>query len=143
MKRVTLLWGVALLLAAAPLRADNVEQFDGYIAHYNVFNADMLDQRVAQAYKLRRGCGDGVLTVALRSGSGAAVAAEIKVTLITLVGQRAGVAMQEVRDGRSIYYVGGFAITTDAEPLKFALTLRPEGSPREHSFEFSRQMFRC
>jgi len=143
MKRVTLLWGVALLLITAPLRADNIEQFDGYIAHYNVFNADMLDQRVAQAYKLRRGCGDGVLTVALRSGSGAAVAAEIKVTLITLVGQRSGVAMQEVRDGRSIYYVGGFAIATDAEPLKFALTLRPEGSPREHSFEFSRQMFRC
>lgn len=140
---LTILLGGALLLALPPLQADNVERFDGYAIHYNVFNADMLDQRVAQAYGLRRGCGDGVLTVAVRSDGGAAVAADIKATVITLVGQRTAIAMQEVRDGRSVYYVGSFAITTDAEPLKFSLSLRPEGSPRERGVEFSRQLFRC
>ena len=140
---ITLLLGGALLLALAPLQADNVERFDGYVVHYNVFNADMLDQRIAQAYRLRRGCSDGVLTVAVRSDGGAAVAADLKATMITLVGQRTAIAMQEVRDGRSVYYVGGIAITSDASPLKFALTLRPEGSPRERSIEFSRQLFRC
>lgn len=140
---ITAVLGSALLLALSPLQADNVERFDGYVVHYNVFNADMLDPRVAQTYRLRRGCGDGALTVAVRSESGAAVAADIKATMITLVGQRTAVAMQEVRDGRSVYYVGGFPITADAEPLKFSLSLRPEGSPRERSLQFSRQLFRC
>jgi len=143
MRKFIILLGGALLLTLTPLWADNVERFDGYAVHYNVFNAEMLDPRVAQAYKLRRDCGNGVFTVALRKDDGAAVAADIRATAITLVGQRTSIAMREVRDGTGIYYVGGFAITTDAEPLKFALTLRPEGSPREYSFDFSRQMFRC
>lgn len=142
-KLIRLLLGGALLAVAAASGAENVERFDGYTVHYNVFNADMLDSRVAQAYRLRRGCGDGVLTVAVRGEGGVALAADIKVNMITLVGQHASIAMQEVRDGRSIYYVGGFAITTDAEPLKFALKLRPEGAQVERRFEFTRQLFRC
>ncbi len=143
MHRLITLLMTALLLATAPVRADNAEYFDAYTVHYNPFNANLLDQRVAEAYKLRKGCGDGVLTVALRRDDGTAAAAAVRVSAVTLVGQRSAIKMQEVRDGRSIYYVGGFAITTDAEPLKFVVTLRTEGGTRDHGFEFTRQMFRC
>lgn len=143
MPRFTMLLMTALLLATAPVRADNAERFDGYTVHYNAFNANLLDQRVAEAYKLRKGCGDGVLTVALRRDDGTAAAAAVRVSAVTLVGQRSAIAMREVRDGRSIYYVGGFAITTAAEPLKFVVTLRAEDGTRDHGFEFTRQLYRC
>jgi hypothetical protein len=142
-KVIMMLLGGALLLATSPLWADNVEQFDGYTIHFNAFNADLLDQRVANAYQLRRGCGDGVLTVAVRKADGTAAAARVKATTMTLIGQRTTMDMHEVKDGRSIYYVGGFAIVTDADPLKFTVSIQPEGSPREHSFDFTRQLFRC
>jgi hypothetical protein len=42
-----------------------------------------------------------------------------------------------------VYYIGSFSIVSGAEPLKFAVTVRPEGAAREHSFDFTRQLFRC
>lgn len=135
--------GVALLLATSSTWADSVERFNGYLIHFNAFNADLLDQRVAQAYKLRSGCHDGVITVAVRKDDGSPVAADIKAQTITLVGQRNAVTMKEVRDGKSVYYVGSFPLGAGAEPLKFSVQLRPEGESREHRFEFTRQLFRC
>ncbi|MEW6647280.1 MAG: DUF4426 domain-containing protein [Pseudomonadota bacterium] len=143
MHKLIMLLGATLLWAAVPALADNAERFNGYTVHYNAFNANMLDARVAQTYQLRRGCNDGVLTVALRRDDGSAVAANVQVSAVTLVGQHSTIAMQEVRDGRSIYYVGGFAIPAAAEPLKFVVRLRAEGAAGEQRFEFSRQMFRC
>ena len=143
MHKLIMLLAAALLLATTPAGADNAERFNGYTVHYNAFNANMLDKRVAQAYRLRSGCSDGALTIALRKDDGSAAAADVRASVVTLVGQRTSVAMQEVKDGKSIYYVGGFAITTDAEPLRFAVTLRPAGDTSERSFEFTRQMFRC
>lgn len=143
MQRLIMLLGAVLVLTAAPLWAENAERFDGYTIHYNAFNADLLDQRVAQAYKLRTGCSDGVLTLALRKDDGSSAAADITAGAVTLVGQRNGITMREVRDGKSVYYIGSFSIVSNAEPLKFAITVRPQGATREHSFDFTRQLFRC
>ncbi|GAB4293330.1 MAG: hypothetical protein Kow0096_08840 [Thiohalomonadaceae bacterium] len=143
MHKLIMLLSASLLWAAVPALADNAERFDGYTVHYNAFNANMLDPRVAQTYQLRRGCNDGVLTIALRRDDGSAVAANVRVTIVTLVGQHSTIAMQEVRDAKSIYYVGGFTIPAEAEPLKFVVRLRAEGAAGEQRFEFSRQMFRC
>lgn len=141
-KRIGLLSAV-LFFVAMPTWAEDVERFDGHIVYFNAFNADLLDQRVTQAYQLRSGCSDGVLTIAVRKEDGTAVAADIEATAVTLVGQRNTLAMKEVRDGKSIYYVGSFVIGAAAEPLKFSIQLRPEGTSRAHHFEFSRQLFRC
>lgn len=143
MHKLIILLGATLLWAAAPALADNAERFNGYTVHYNAFNANMLDPRVAQTHQLRRGCNDGVLTVALRKDDGSAVAASVQVRTVTLVGQHSTIAMREVKEGGSIYYVGGFAIPVEAEPLKFVVTVRPEGAAGEKRFEFTRQMFRC
>lgn len=132
-----------LLSVLSPARADNVQQFGAYTIYYNAFNAGMLDARVAKAYKLGHGCGHGALTVAVRTHDGGSVNAKVNAVVTNLIGQRSTIDMHEVRDGKVVYYVGGFGIANDGDPLKIMVRVHVPGMAGEKSFDVSQEFYRC
>ncbi len=132
-----------LLSVLSPARADNVQQFGDYVIYYNAFNAGMLDARVSKAYHLGQGCGHGALTIAVRTHDGASVAAKVNATVTNLIGQTSSITMHEVRDGKVVYYVGGFGILNDGDPLKLHVRINVPGMEGDKQFELAQEFYRC
>ncbi len=133
----------ALLLAVTPAWSDNTAELGDYTIYYNVFGANVLDPTVAKAYGLHRGCNSGVLTVAVRNKEGNSTAANIKAEATTLIGQSNRIAMHEIRDGKALYYVGGFYLATSGDPMKFAFTVQPSDGTRSTTINLQQQFFGC
>lgn len=134
----------ALLVFILPAaRADNVLKLDGYTVYYSAFNSDLLEAKVANAYHLGHGCDHGVLTIAVHTQKNVPVAAEIKATAVTLIGQTSRIKMHKVHDGKAIYYVGGFFISNTGDPVKIDIDVLPQGAKSKGHLEIKQRFFQC
>jgi hypothetical protein len=132
-----------LALAAAPTRADQSVRFGDYVAHYNAFNSDMLDPRVAAGYGIQRSQNRAVLMVSVqRAGTvPGGIRAKVNATARDPATQAPQeVTIREVKEGDAWYYLADFPVG-NGQVLEFHVSVQPEGTTATHAFDYRQQFF--
>jgi hypothetical protein len=139
MSRAGLL-ALALALACSPLAAEQKQDFGDYQVHYSAQNSTDLSQDVARRHGIARDPRLALVMLTVQRAGGEPVAAAVSGEARNLLGQKQPLEMREVREDKSIYYLGLFAIS-HLETQSFDFTLRPEGSAQSYRLRFSQQFF--
>lgn len=104
----------ALLLAgffAAPLAAQQSQDFGEYVVHYNALNTNLIPPQVAQAYGIQRSPSRALLNITVlkkvMNTPGTPVKAEVTATGTNLTGQRRDIEIREITEAEgAVYYIG-------------------------------------
>jgi hypothetical protein len=132
-----------LALAAASVSADE-QRFGDYTVHYIAVNSTFLTPEIAKQYGIVRSSRRAFLNIAvLRNnddGSTTPVTATLSGGKRNLLQQSSELAFSEIREGAAIYYIGQFDFS-NAEILRFAVSVQPEGQGPAYDIEWSTQLY--
>ena len=134
---------VALGLFVGTAMAEQAVEYGDYRIHYSAFNASMLHPDVAQAHRLTRSRYRGILNITVQKqgeNGWEAVAANVSAQAVNPAHQTKRLRMRELRQGRSVYYLGSFPVV-DSELLDFDIQVTPRGEPEPFPVRFSQQFF--
>jgi hypothetical protein len=140
---VHFLWtvlAVTLALGAAPARAEQKQDFGNYRVHYSAQNSTELSPEVARRHGIARDPRLALVMLTVQRADGAPVAATVTGEARNLLGQRQPLDMREVREDRSIYYLGLFAVS-HLETQAFDFEIRPADAADSYRLRFSQQFF--
>lgn len=144
MHRISAIFGLLLLTALAPLWAQQKVDFDGHELHYIVLNTTELQPDIAARYNITRSGKRAFinLSVLQKQPGTIATAVEAKVTAVqrNLLGQRASIELDTIREGQAIYHLGDFLIF-DQENIWFDLEVQVEGLA-PFTFTFPQKVWR-
>lgn len=132
-----------LILMTGISQAGEPQVFGDYTVHYNAFNTDTLQPKMAAAYNIVRSKNRGMMTVSImkKTDSGdVPVRANISVSASNLTGQFRTFKVREVDEGDSIYYISEFHVAHE-EMLNFSLHILPEGSTQPMTVTFRQKFF--
>ncbi len=133
------------LLFSLPLLGNAASYVDtgDYRVHYSAFNSKVLTPEIARTYDIRRSGHNSVLNITVQKkqgdGSYAPQRAEIAATFSTIKSQYKTIDMNEVTEGKVVYYLGQFKFV-DGETLKFDIKVTPPGG-QSISVNFDQQFF--
>ncbi|MDR0779589.1 MAG: DUF4426 domain-containing protein [Pseudomonadales bacterium] len=133
-----------LTLSCALLaRADSTD-IGGYTVHYLAVNSTFLDPGIAAQYGIVRGARQAFINVAVLrqdgSSAGTPVTASISGGKFNLMQQSTPLQFKEVREGQAIYYLAQFDFS-NAETLRFEITVQIEGQNDAHKITWSTQLY--
>lgn len=133
----------ALLLAGSAVHADE-QTFGAYTIHYIAVNSTFLQPEIAAQYSIERGNRQAFLNIAVlrneSDGSTTPVTATLTGGKRNLLQQQSAIEFKEIREGEAIYYIGQFDFS-NAEIVRFAVTVQPEHEGAEHTIEWSTQLY--
>jgi len=131
------------LLGLAGSAAAESRVFGAYTVHYIAVNSTFLNPIAAQ-YGIVRSARRAFLNIAVlrneQDGSTTPVPAVLSGGKRNLMQQSSVIAFQEIREGTSIYYIGQFEFS-NAETLRFAVDVQPEGSGAPLPLEWTTQLY--
>lgn len=137
----------ALLLAAlaAPdAAAQNMVESGDYVVHYNALLSTQLSPEVARSYSITRSPNRALLNVSVQragpDGARPSLTAEVQASATNLTGQRRNLAVREVREGDSIYYLSETGVS-HLETLVFDVVVLPEDASVPVTLRFQQQFF--
>ncbi len=136
-----LLLGLTSYANAAQVRTD-----DGYVIHYNAFSTEILLQKTAETYGIKRSKNRAMLNVSVRKGEKGSlmntkgVEAKVMGHAVNLSSQLKTLKIREVPDSGAVYYIAEFNIT-DKEILNFTIWVDPEAQGKVKTITFSQQFF--
>lgn len=134
-----ILTATAALLAAGPLRAEQMQRLGAYQAHYSVVPTLFLKADIADHYDIRRGQDRALLNISVLGADGMPVQADLAGRVTNLLNQAQPLAFREVTEGNAVYYLAELK-HTDQEVLRFAVTVQtPDGAT--HQLEFQQKMY--
>lgn len=120
------------------------ETFGEYTVHYIAVNSTFITPEIARQYGIVRGSRNAFVNLAvLRNevdGSTTPVTATITGSHRNLMQQSVDIGFREIREGSAIYYIGEFSFS-NAEILRFNVTVQPESERRPHTFEWRTQLY--
>ncbi len=131
---------IALALPAAPAFAEQKQDFGDYQVHYSAQNSTDLSPDVAGRHGITRNPRLALVMLTVQRAGGAPVAAAVRGEARNLLGQKQLLEMREVREDKSIYYLGLFAIS-HRETQAFDFEIRPAGATAAYRLRFSQQFF--
>jgi hypothetical protein len=135
---------LAVLLVAAPVQAQQSQDFGDFVIHYNTLSTDLLSPEVARAYGITRSKSRALLNIAVLrkdpEGMGTATRAEVSATATNLNGQLSTIRMREVREEYAIYYLGELRVSHE-DTFDFEVSVKPEGEAAARSLRFRQQFF--
>jgi Domain of unknown function (DUF4426) len=138
-----LLAGIFLSMAGLS-QAGEPQVFGDYTVHYNAFNTDTLQPKMAVAYGIVRSKNRGMMTISIlkksATGKNLPVRASISISASNLTGQFRTFKAREVDEGDSIYYLSEFHVAHE-EMLNFNLQILPEGSSTPMTVKFRQKFF--
>jgi len=138
------LTAIALCFFFSTASAQQTEQINGHVVHYNTLNTNLLPPDVARSYGIQRSANRALLNIAVlrpeNDGLSTPVTARVSAVATNLAGQRRVIDMQEIHDQEAIYYIGTFRIH-DQEHLNFRIEVQPEGTTRSREFTFRQQFY--
>ena len=124
-----------LALAASGAKAEQMQRFGAFAAHYAVIPSLFLQPDIAQRYGLRRGPGLSLVNIAVLDSAGNGRRCVIKGTARNLLEQTTPLAFQEVREGAAVYYLAQIR-HADQEVMRFSLDIQPDqGKPFTLNFQ--------
>lgn len=138
-----LLPALACLPAAAEL-ADVSDASGDYEIHYIAVNSTFLQPEIAAQYGIVRSPRNAFLNIAVlrknANGSTLPVTATVSGSKHNLLQQSETVNFAEVREGTAIYYLGQFGFS-DAEILRFEITVQAQDSTTTHNIAWQTQLY--
>jgi len=143
MGRTLMPLALVLTLACTAASAEQAVNFDGFVAHYNAYTADLLDPKVASSYGIQRSHNRGVLLVNVQHADAAAptgIRADVEATAQTANQQQQAIQIREVKEGDAFYYLADFPVT-NGQILDFAITVQPDGTQVPFRFSYRKQFF--
>lgn len=133
-----------LLVAAAPVMAEQSRSFGDYTVHYSAFSTDILSPEVAKSYQISRSKNRALLNVSVlkkvMGTTGQPVKAEVKATATNLSAQLRELEVRELTEHGAIYYIAQTTVN-DEETLRYELSVKPEGEEMPFNFSFQQQFF--
>jgi len=143
-----ILFKTLILLAALtslPAIAQQAQEFDDYIVHYNALSSSLITPEVAKAYGIRRSDSRALINISvLKNAEGkTATAVKAKVTASgrNLTGQTRNVDMREIDDGDgAIYYIGELSVR-NMETFDFTVVVLVEGQNKPFNVKFRQQFY--
>lgn len=134
----------ALLLALSSLASAESKDFGEYTVHYIAVNSTFITPEIADQYKIVRSERRAFLNIAVlrnnTDGSTTPVAAKVSGGKQNLMQQTGDIDFEEIREGESIYYIGQFDFS-NAETLRFAVDIQPDGDGAAHQIEWTTQLY--
>lgn len=134
------------LLAFLPayVQAEQYRDFGDFRIHYSAFKSDMVSPEVAKAHGLTRSRYQAIvnITVLKKDGDGSykPVQAKVEGTARDIYSKVRKLQMQEVTEGKAIYYLAEFPIV-DEQRLTFDIRVIPKGESAAKELSFERQFF--
>lgn len=134
---------VFALFMAASANAES-EDFGEYTIHYIAVSTKFLTPDIAEQYNIVRGDRRAFLNIAVirnnADGSTTPVPAAVMGTRGNLLQQSSEIEFDEIREGEAVYYIGQFEFS-NAETLRFNVTVQPEMKGAEHEIEWTTQLY--
>lgn len=141
---VALLCQLALLLLPVPAALADTRNFGDYTVHYIAVNSTFISPEIAAQYNIERNRRGAFLNIAVlknnADGSTTPVTAQVSGGKQNLMQQRGDIEFKEVREGTAIYYLGQFEFS-NAELLRFAVDVQPEGQGPVHRIEWTTTLY--
>jgi len=123
---------------------ESFRDFGDYVLHFNALTTDQLNPAIAAEHSIVRSANRVLLNISIlrnqRIGLATAVSARVTVSARNLTGQLRNIAIQEIREGDAIYYIGETQVA-NAESLIFTVNATPESSAETLTVSFQRQFF--
>lgn len=133
----------AILLAASSAHAES-QEFDNYTVHYIAVATTFLTPEIAQQYNIIRSERRAFLNIAVirnnPDGSTTPVSATVMGSKHNLLQQSDDIEFAEIREGEAVYYIGQFDFS-NAENVRFAVSVQPEGKGPVREIEWSTQLY--
>lgn len=134
--------GIFLLIFGSSQAAEP-QVFGDYTIHYNAFNTDTLQPKMAATYNIVRSKNRGIVTISvlkkIDSGN-KPVHANIAINASNLTGQLRTLKVREVDENNAIYYLSEFHVAHE-EMLSFTLQILPEGSSQPMTVNFRQKFY--
>ena len=142
------LFKTLILLAALtslPAIAQQAQEFDDYIVHYNALSSSLITPEVAKAYGIRRSDSRALINISVLKNNGDQLATAVKAKVTAsgrnLTGQTRNVDMREIDDGDgSIYYIGELSVR-NMETFDFTIIVLAEGQHEPFKVKFRQQFY--
>jgi hypothetical protein len=123
---------------------ENSKDFGDYVVYVNALNTDQLTPEVARQYGIVRSKSRAMLTVSVHkkqpAGAGKGVKAGVSASAVSLGGQLKPIALLEIMDGDSFYYVGQLVIG-DEETLLYDVEVLLADRAEPMSIRYQKQFF--
>jgi hypothetical protein len=133
-----------LFALVGAVQAGEPQVFGDYIVHYNAFNSDTLQPKMAEAYNIVRSKNRGIVTISVMkkdvSPVGKPVRASISLNASNLTGQFRNFKTREINEGNSIYYISEFHVAHE-EMLDFTMEVLPEGETQSFTVKFRQKFY--
>lgn len=134
---------LALVITSYPVAADS-QIFGEYTVHYIAVNSTFIEAETARQYGIVRGKRNAFLNISVlhnnADGSTTPVSALLQGERGNLMQQTSKVDFREVREGAAIYYIGQFDFS-NAEVLRFKVSVQPEAKGPSHEIEWTTQLY--
>ena len=141
--RLRYLFFLMLVCASVQAVADS-QSFGEYTVHYIAVNSTFITPEIADQYGIVRGKRNAFLNISVlhnnEDGSTTPVTATVQGGKSNLMQQSSDIAFREIREGKAIYYIGEFDFS-NAELLRFRLSVQPEAKGPQHELEWSTQLY--
>ena len=142
------LFKTLILLAALtslPAIAQQAQEFDDYIVHYNALSSSLITPEVAKAYGIRRSDSRALINISVLKNNGDQLATAVKAKVTAsgrnLTGQTRNVDMREIDDGDgAIYYIGELSVR-NMETFDFTVMVLVEGQHEHFKVKFRQQFY--
>ena len=132
-------------LTSLPAIAQQAQEFDDYIVHYNALSSSLITPEVAKAYGIRRSDSRALINISVLKSNGEQLATAVKAKVTAsgrnLTGQTRNVDMREIDDGDgAIYYIGELSVR-NMETFDFTVMVLVEGQREPFKVKFRQQFY--
>ena len=143
-----ILFKTLILLAALtslPAIAQQAQEFDDYIVHYNALSSSLITPEVAKAYGIRRSDSRALINISVLKNAEGKTATAVKAKVTTsgrnLTGQTRNVDMREIDDDDgAIYYIGELSVR-NMETFDFTVVVLVEDQNKPFNVKFRQQFY--
>lgn len=136
---------LGLLALSATSNAQQAQDFDTYVVHYNALNTNFIPAQVAKGYGIQRSSSRALLNITVlkkvEDQPDTPVIAVVTASGTNLTGQRREIDIREIREKEgAIYYIGELPVH-NLETYKFIVEVIPQGTADTLTIKFQKQFY--
>ncbi|WP_144984249.1 DUF4426 domain-containing protein [Halomonas sp. C22] len=143
-RSLALLTLLGLLLMSTQATAEQWVEVGDYEIHYSAIATRHLSSEVAQAHRIQRSAGHGLVNVAVRQrqpdGTTRPVMANVQGSVGGLNDAGESLGFRNVRDGDATYHIALFTLRHD-EPMRFDLEVRHDRNAPPQPVSFIQRFY--
>lgn len=141
-RRIASALAALLACCAAPLAAQNFQDFDTFRVRYSALPTDRLLADVASVYGITRSARRGLLNIAVQrnaaGNSSDPIRSALSGTATSLGGQRVTLTFREIAEDGAVYYISEFPVSPP-DTYRFEIKVTPESATVPYVLRFNKE----